>query len=147
MTNDLATSHEATASEQHHPPGITDRMLVYRAMDACSGSPCVGDMHLGVRVPQDIQPDGAGFVEPGLGGMSVTPNDPWDLPRHRRPPSLYGTGKRPVWEYSIAHLPSSLVLRLESVTHGLVEPGARMGITVYRSSLGSTAPDWRKIHE
>lgn len=36
-------------------------------------------------------------VLPRQGGMSVAPNDPLNLQRHRRPASLGGIGRDPVW--------------------------------------------------
>ena len=46
---------------------------VYRVMRPTGDHPAVGDGFgmLGVRVPQDIQPDETGQVHPGPDGMSV----------------------------------------------------------------------------
>src|SRR2546430_2606362 len=68
------------------PPGEYFRTMT-RADD---GLPVVGRSarSLGVRVPEDIQPDAAGRVVPGQGGMSVAPGSFWNLPNHRRPRGL-----------------------------------------------------------
>src|SRR5262249_46123513 len=52
---------------------------------------------LGVRPHIDIPVDASGFVHPGTGGLSVAPEPPTNLPRHRRPPEYDGTGKDPFW--------------------------------------------------
>ena len=52
---------------------------------------------LGVRPPIDIPVDSSGFVPPGTGGLSVAPEAPTNLPRHRRPQEYDGTGQDPVW--------------------------------------------------
>lgn len=119
--------------------------LLYRAMDiGADGRPRVHPDHLGVRVNIDIEPDGQSRVRPGTGGMSVTPNDPSDLPRPHRPPELGGTGKRPVWHIAEPQLPSDLVYRPDprKRTHGFVEPRDLMEFSKYEAAVISTGPAW-----
>ena len=59
---------------------------------------------LGVRAKIDIAVDADGGVIPGQGGMSVTPGDPLELRRHRRPPEFGGTGKDPLWAVAVREL-------------------------------------------
>ena len=61
--------------------------MLYRAMADDSGMPLIDSFHLGVRTsgPRvDIVVDATGTVHPNTGGMSVTPDDPMGLPRHRK---------------------------------------------------------------
>src|SRR4051812_13363208 len=62
---------------------------IYRSMRADDGMPAIGRsaVCLGVRIPEDIQPDQSGQVQPGTGGMSVAPALR-DLPIHRIPRRL-----------------------------------------------------------
>ena len=85
---------------------------------------------LGARVPRDIEPDDRGDVHPETGGMSVSPDDPRNLPQHRRPPSLGGPGKDPVFVVFViadVDVGASLVFRPDARNpgrHGFVEPAA-----------------------
>ncbi len=44
------------------------------------------------------------IVQPGQGGLSVSPDDPRNLPAFRRPPEFQGVGKDPVWAIAEAEL-------------------------------------------
>jgi hypothetical protein len=84
---------------------------------------------LGARPEIDIPLDYAGDVEPGVGGMSVSPDSPENLPRHRRPPEYGGTGLDPVWMMDSEDLSERLVFRPDPGDphrHGFVEPETRM---------------------
>ena len=111
-------------------------------MAACDHWPCAGDSDLGVRSGIDVHPDEQGMVWPLRGGMSVAPDDPGYLPLHRRPPSLGGTGKRPVWKIQASTLPACLSLRLDRSDHGLIEPTEGIVLEAYRDNLFSTHRDW-----
>jgi len=73
------------------------------------GKPAIGPTArtLGAR-PGDIEVDAEGMVHPGTGGMSVSPGSPRNLPVHRRPAVLDGTGRDPVWKLNPSDLPSGL---------------------------------------
>lgn len=129
---------------------------VYRAMTVDNGRPLLARSArgLGVRVgsgPTDDIPlvDGSNVV-PGTGGMSVSPR--WqDLPYYRIPRRLKlgarGKDEDAIWRLGDGHflddrLSEGLSLRVDSQTHGLVEPSERMLITDYEKHLHATCNDW-----
>jgi hypothetical protein len=60
---------------------------------------------LGVRPGIDVPAVGdEETIQPGQGGVSVSPDDPLNLPAFRRPPQFQGTGKDPVWVIDEAQL-------------------------------------------
>lgn len=127
--------------------------MIYRAMkEADDGSPETGRSArtLGVRVEgrhADLPLDPQGFVEPNTGGMSVVPDDPLNLPKHRRPRSLGGEGRDPVFAIDVVILPNALSVRMDTSTHALVEPRIRCHYSKYEKALYSTRKAWRKAHE
>jgi hypothetical protein len=128
---------------------VADRL--YRSMKATSmGRPAMGRTArtLGVRPGTDIPVTEDGSVEGGLGGMSVAPESPQNLPAHRRPPDRGGTGKDPVWELDVADLGDDLVYREDPLMpgeHGFVEPARRMTLRDYESALLVTGGTWRLL--
>jgi hypothetical protein len=124
-------------------------VFLYRAMQVSTVT--VGPLvwpsarALGVRRDIDIPVDGEGLVEPGTGGMSVSPDAIENLPRHRRPPSHGGTGLDPVWMLAKDALPESLAYKPDpgaDPTHGLIEPAWRMPLDDYEMLLADTAQYW-----
>ena len=107
---------------------------------------------LGVRVPDDIEPDGNGNVSGGTGGLSVAPASMWNLPHHRRPRGMKrgSTGKDTDRVYSLggAALDGSvLVIRPDPkapALHAFVEPCEMMSLAKYESGLSATRPHWRQ---
>jgi hypothetical protein len=136
------TAVSLAESDRQDAFGQAGDQFIYRSMAACSSLPCVGDRDLGVRVDWDVKRAADGTVNPLEGGMSVAPDDPLRLPVHRRPPSLGGTGKKPVWETTLGSLPGELSYRQTSEDHGLVEPVAAVQLDEFRAHLGSTADSW-----
>lgn len=119
---------------------------VYRAMrEDPAGGPLVGPTArmLGVRPDDDI-PVVNGRVSPGTGGMSVAPDSPMNLPSHRRPPQIRGTGKDPVWGIDLDSLGGDIVFRQDSSKHGLLEPAREMSIEEFQSALADLASKWFK---
>lgn len=126
---------------------------LFRAMKvAADGLPVCEDTArgLGVRLPPnprpDIVPDESGRVAPGMGGMSVTPDDPARMNPLRRPRSLGGAGKDPLFVVDTDSIRASLTLRRDPrdpEVHGLVEPARVMPLGEYRDALSSTRPSWR----
>jgi hypothetical protein len=124
---------------------------LYRGMrTAPDGTPAVGPSArmLGVRPHVDIPVDPAGYVRPGTGGMSVAPDAPRNLPRHRRPPQYDGTGEDPVWCLqerdlgpNLRYVPDDVLLPI----HGVVEPAITMTFTAYQHALEATAPHWARV--
>lgn len=120
--------------------------MVFRCMrEASDGLPMIGPTArtLGVRPDDDISVR-EGKVQPGTGGMSVAPDDPFHLPRHRRPPEFGGTGKDPVWCIDIRDSGTDLSFRQDKPSHGLFEPAREMSIEDFQQALADLAPKWSK---
>jgi hypothetical protein len=79
--------------------------------------------------------------------MSVSPDDPMNLPQHRCPPEFGGTGKDPVWSIGEENLGEVLVYRpdADDSAHGFVEPVEIMMLENFRSALAATAPHWNRL--
>lgn len=122
---------------------------MYRAMAEDTGRPRVelSAIGLGVRLADraphnDVDALAATDpVTPGK-GMSVAPSDPALLPPLRRPASLGGIGKHPVWEIDEAELGPDLRFRQDTRTHGLIEPARPMTLAEYLSALVLTRDRW-----
>ncbi len=113
------------------------------------GEPAIGPSArtLGARPHIDIRVDLSGSVHPGTGGMSVAPNTPSNLPRHRRPPEHGGTGKDPLWSIQERELGVYLRYVADVVlvpTHGVIEPIIPMTFAAYQQALAETAPYWAR---
>ena len=123
---------------------------LYRGMEETpDGEPAIGPsaITLGARPHIDIRVDLSGSVHPGTGGMSVAPDTPSNLPRHRRPPEHGGTGKDPLWSIQGRNLGvrSRYVADVVPVpTHGIIEPTIPMPFTAYQQALAETAPYWAR---
>jgi hypothetical protein len=80
--------------------------------------------------------------------MSVAPDTPLNLPRHRRPPDYDGTGKDPVWGIREGELgPHLRYVPDEAPTppiHGIVEPTVTMMFEAYQQALEATVPYWTR---
>jgi len=108
---------------------------------------------LGVRLSdqspnEDVKaliPDDPVFY--GGGGMSVTPNDPRDLIRHRRPREFGGTGNDPVWVIDSAELPVGLDFRQDKPKHGLIEPtrGTILKLGDFEMLLNASRNFWKIV--
>jgi hypothetical protein len=102
---------------------------------------------LGVRAHVDIPVDDSGLVRPAAGGLSVSPDDALNLPRHRLPPEYGGTGKDPVWSIGEEELGARLTYRPDpdDATHGFVEPAEVMAFLAFESALAATASRWELV--
>ena len=130
--------------------------LLYRAMKDESGSPRVGDgtdaRSLTVRPSPPYPADEGdvtvvgGVVRPGQ-GLSVAPGNPRNLQPFRRPRSLEGTGKDPVWVLyaEVLKLNPQLSYRKDTPTHGLIEPSFPMPLNTFQRALGETQEFWSKF--
>ncbi len=113
------------------------------------GMPEIGETSrsLGVRPGFDVPATAAGdLVQPGQGGMSVSPDDPLRLPYFRRPPALGGTSKDPVWRLRAADLGPDLNYRPDPAhpAHGFVEPSRSLTLAEYQRALTQTQRLWQK---
>jgi hypothetical protein len=129
--------------------GATSTLLRVMVRTA-SGTPVCGDgaCMLGVRVPVDIVPDAEGHVRPGHGGMSVTPDNPRQLPPHLRPVTLGGIGKLPVFGIAVTALGVELQYRADvkrPKRHGFVEPAGLVSLDRYQAALAATASAWKEV--
>lgn len=118
-------------------------------MDA-DALPSVGTSarELGARPDDDIPVDADGYVEPLMGGISVSPFSPERLPPHRRPPELGGVGKDPVWWLESDRLPEVLRYRPDDADpdgHGTIEPVSRMTFDAYQDALQATRSAWTLV--
>lgn len=126
-------------------------MTLFRAMkEDPDGRPRVGPngRMLGVRpgdapTPDVLAIDSSDMVLPGQGGMSVAPDDPLHLPRHRRPSGLGGTGQDAVWSLDAVDLGPDLRFRRDSPTHGVIEPARHMTLQEFEDALALTRPRWK----
>ena len=128
-------------------------MRLYRSMiESQDGLPAVGPgaRLLGVRPGNTTTPDvpavnDSDVVLPGQGGMSVAPNDPLHLPRYRRPASLGGIGRDPVWYIKADDLGLDLAVRGDRPGHALIEPKRAMTLGEFQAALAALRAHW-KLH-
>jgi hypothetical protein len=130
-------------------------MRVLRGMRAApDGLPMIGPTArtLGARPgspPEGDIPIVGGIVNPGTGGMSVSPSPSSNLPPHRRPPEYGGKGRDPLWECDTDDLDGAkLSYRSDPElprTHGFIEPVRRMRFEEYQEALGATRSLWRRL--
>jgi hypothetical protein len=100
---------------------------------------------LGVR-DWEVEYDDEGNVEPGLGGMSVSPDVVENLPRFFLPRPFGGTGKHPAWSIDSEELGDRLTYRPdpEDPGHGFIEPIRPMPLEEYRLALAETRDQWQQ---
>ncbi|WP_449267433.1 Tse2 family ADP-ribosyltransferase toxin [Gemmata massiliana] len=82
------------------------------------------------------------IIQPGTGGMSEAPNDPANLPPLRKPASLGGKGKDPVWEIDTTDLGPDLQFRQDGAKHVLIEPAHPMTLAEFEQALVATRSKW-----
>ncbi|NWJ48690.1 MAG: RHS repeat-associated core domain-containing protein [Chloroflexi bacterium] len=115
-----------------------------------NGKPALGDTArtLGARLGSDINEDSDNFVQPNTGGVSVSPEDPNNLPSFRRPPEFGGTGKDPVWKISSDKLGDNLLYRQDpdNSQHGFIEPSKKMSFEQYQESIWNTQDSWELVN-
>jgi hypothetical protein len=132
--------------EERPPSGV----FLFRSMtEAGDGRPLTGasGRMLGVRFGVDIQVGFDGTVRPGTGGVSVAPDDPMNLPPHRRPKEFGGTGRDPVWHIARADFGPHLTYRADPLNptgHGFVEPARQMPADSYERAVLETRASWQR---
>jgi hypothetical protein len=123
--------------------------LLFRSMiEDIDGLPKLGSKsarYLGVRYPADVEAfDAHGLVGPGGGGVSVSPDDPMNLPEHRRPEAMGGTGPDPVWMIRRADLGPLLNVAQTSRQHALLEPARKMTTSEFDAAVAATRGKWKR---
>jgi hypothetical protein len=126
-------------------------MRLYRSMkEAPDGYPAVAPSGrlLGVRpgnnpTPDVLAVDPTDPMPPGQGGVSVAPDDPLHLQRHRRPASLGGTGRDPAWYIETGDLGPELEYRQDRPGHGLIEPKHLLTLQEFQDALAGTRCRWQ----
>ncbi len=142
VLNELAT--KVNTLEKTEEESNNDQ-IIYRSMRIdINGSPLLEESArgLGVRPGKDILIKD-GFVFPFTGGMSASPDDPNYLPNHRKPISLGGTGKDPVFYMNTKMLPPGLKFVQDSKTHGTIQPSMAMSYEDYKTLLSITKNLWK----
>jgi hypothetical protein len=124
---------------------------LYRAMrEATVGVPETGPSArtLGVRPGIDVSATASDeMVLPGQGGISVSPDDPLNLPSFRRPPNFQGTGRDPVFAIDVGQLGPDLRYRPDpnKPKHGFIEPARPMTLDKYQQAVAATQSRWEKV--
>lgn len=141
--------HYARSVTVAAPSSWTTPSVVFKDLARDGETPRVGPGGLHVRAGHDVDAiNDDELVYPGGGGMSVTPDDVLLLPQSRRPRSLGGTGRKPIWSLSTDLLSKhSLGCRQDDVSHALVEVSEPMPLAKFNANIGDTAPDWEVVHE
>lgn len=108
-----------------------------------------GVRFLGVRVEPnenfDVDVDRqTGMVVLNGKGVSVTPDDVRKLPNVRRPKSLGGRGKDPVFSLAVTDIPDGLKYVEDSDSHGALAPTRAMNVEQYRKLVESTRNKWKR---
>ncbi|MGH7139418.1 MAG: hypothetical protein ACREHD_27045 [Pirellulales bacterium] len=124
---------------------------LFRAMrEDQNGLPEIGPSarSLGVRpgadvlavLPQEL-------IQPRLGGLSVSPHHPTNLPYFRCPRQWGGTGKDPVWAIDSSLLGADMIYRPDpnSRTHGFIEPSKPMTLDDFQKALAATQSFWQRL--
>lgn len=80
-------------------------------------------------------------------GMSVAPDSPWNLPPHRRPITLFGTGSDPVFciNSSYVEVTGDLKFIRDSPIHGVIAPARKMSLRNYEEALAATKSSWQLL--
>lgn len=126
-------------------------MSLFRGMKRDGEMPLVGGGARGLDIRRgcDIAAlNDDDLVGPGLGGLSTAPDEPRLLQRHRRPESLGGTGRDPVWSIQREHLsPHGLASRRDSPQHELVEAAEEVELRDLIKRIHGTAANWSLEYE
>lgn len=119
---------------------------IYRGMVEEAGKPKINASAraLGARPKVDIPVGADDMIHPNTGGVSVSPS-PQDLPAHRRPPELGGTGKDPIWSINTDDLGPNLQYVPDKPGHGTIQPTTSMSFEEYQKELAKTNSKWNKV--
>jgi hypothetical protein len=90
----------------------------------------------------DVYPDAASHVTPGR-GLSVAMDNPGGLPRHRKPRSLGGEGRDPVFSLPLSAVGKVLNVNEDRPPHALIEPASPCSLADYEAALAGTRQSWK----
>jgi len=79
--------------------------------------------------------------------MSVAVDDALHLPKARRPKSLGGQGRDPVFSLLSSEIPSTIQVRVDIYPHALVEPAQRMMFSTFEGELSATRTLWSSAYD
>lgn len=129
--------------------GSNGPQTVFKDLRRAGDIPACGTGGLFVRPDKDVEavePDA--LVHPLGGGMSVTPDDPMLMPQSRKPRSLGGTSRKPVWSLEVSILEDyDLGCRRDRSDHALVEVVKTMTLQHMQDQLCQTASRWELAYE
>ena len=114
------------------------------------GLPLVGTTarYLAVQRNVDILLNEDGTVDPGTGGVSVSPPPITNLHPLRLPREFGGLGRDPVFGIETGELPEDLSYRPDPTNpeaHGFIEPSHRMTFEDYERPVYETRGLWRTV--
>jgi hypothetical protein len=78
-------------------------------------------------------------------GLSVAPDDPYQLERHRRPPPFGGSGKDPLWVLDRDSLGPDVMYLIDTPFHGFIAPNRPMTLRKYETALEMTRDHWKIV--
>jgi hypothetical protein len=128
----------------------------FRSMSESDGMPEIGgtNYQLGLRLNagklSDVEPDAEGYVDPEPNGLSVSPDNPFNLKEYRLPPEWGGTSRRAcaVWCIGETQFGNDIAYQKDPRnpnTHGFLAPSRRMAFERYNEAIRSTRDRWRKV--
>ena len=88
-----------------------------------------------VLLPTDL-------VMPGIGGMSVAPDDPFYLVAFLHTRSMGGNSPHPIWVIDESDLGSDLITVFDTTQHRLICPVRPMTRMEFEAALASTRDRW-----
>ncbi|GAA5035337.1 hypothetical protein GCM10023258_37080 [Terrabacter aeriphilus] len=123
--------------------------ILFRNMKRDGDAPLIGEGGLHIRPGLDVEATQHDeLVQPGTGGLSTAPDNPMLLPAFRRPRSLGGTSKHPVWSMARHALGAyGLGSRRDGATHESIEPLVETTLANFTDGVHRTAPDWSLAHD
>lgn len=129
--------------------GSDELRVIFKDLRRANDAPTCGPGGLHVRPDKDVAAVEPGdLIRPLGGGMSVTPDDPMLMPQSRKPRSLGGTSRKPVWSLKVPILDEyDLACRRDRSDHALVEVARTMTLQEAQDQLCQTATNWELAYE
>lgn len=123
--------------------------IIYKDLRRAGDVPDCGTGGLHVRPVKDVEAvEQNDLVHPLGGGLSVTPDDPMLMPQSRKPRSLGGTSRKPIWSLEVPVLAEyDLSCRRDRTDHALVEVTRTVTLQEAQDQLCETASRWELAYE